>query len=104
MANMAIVRKIAENTLWLFLGRVVIGILHLATMVLLARYLGVADYGKFVFAMAFLAVDDWRLQLQGALAPFNCPHATEISEPHVRWHATIFMLPFLPYNVYPINI
>ncbi len=55
MANMAIVRKIAENTLWLFLGRVVIGILHLATMVLLARYLGVADYGKFVFAMAFLA-------------------------------------------------
>ena len=52
---MAIVRKIAENTLWLFMGRVAIGIIHLVTMVLLARYLGVADYGKFVFAMAFLA-------------------------------------------------
>jgi O-antigen/teichoic acid export membrane protein len=52
---MAIERKIAENTFWLFFGRVLIGILHLATMALLARYLGVANYGKFVFALAFLA-------------------------------------------------
>jgi O-antigen/teichoic acid export membrane protein len=52
---MAIERRIAENTFWLFLGRVLIGILHLVTMALLARYLGVVNYGKFVFALAFLA-------------------------------------------------
>ena len=43
----------------------------------------------------------WRLQLlcvkvpHARSPPFNCPHATEISEPHVRWHATIYTHTYL---------
>ncbi len=38
----------------------------------------------------------WRLTCmvgrpQLSSPPFNCPHATETSEPYVRWHATIYI-------------
>ncbi len=32
-----------------------------------------------------------------SIPPFNCPHATETSEPYVRWHATTCTLLFTSY-------
>jgi O-antigen/teichoic acid export membrane protein len=48
------VRRIAHNTAWLLAGRIFSGAAYLATMTLLARYLGVSEYGKLIFAVTYI--------------------------------------------------
>ena len=52
---MTVGKRIAENTIYLIFGRICAGLFYLITMALLARFLGVAYYGKYTFAIAYLA-------------------------------------------------
>jgi O-antigen/teichoic acid export membrane protein len=47
-------KKISENTVFLILGRICVGALQLLVTALLARYLGVSEYGRYVFALTYV--------------------------------------------------
>ncbi|MBU1177652.1 flippase [Patescibacteria group bacterium] len=49
-------KSMAKNSLWLVIGEVINGLLMFFLTIWLARYLGVAGYGKLTFALSFVAL------------------------------------------------
>jgi O-antigen/teichoic acid export membrane protein len=47
-------KKIIENSLWLIVQPIVLNVISIAVVGYIARTLGQADYGKFVFSIAFI--------------------------------------------------
>jgi len=54
--NLGIRQTIFKNTLWLTLGEAVSQFLRLILIIYVARALGATEYGKFTFALAFIAL------------------------------------------------
>ncbi len=55
-ASPQLARKVTQNTVLVFAGQFFSLAIHLATTVLLARYLGKSDFGNFSFALAWVSV------------------------------------------------
>lgn len=53
---MTTVRRIAKNVAFLFSGDAIAAVLGIILVVFFARYLGAAEYGKYVFAVAFTSL------------------------------------------------
>ncbi|MCQ9205349.1 MAG: flippase [Omnitrophica bacterium] len=52
---MSVAKKVATNTLFLILGKIVTIFVQIIIISLLARYLGVSGYGKYAFVFAYLS-------------------------------------------------
>lgn len=55
LENNSIKQTLIKNTFWLMLGEVISKVLLFINTVLITRYLGVSNYGKYSFAFAFVA-------------------------------------------------
>lgn len=53
---MSSTRKVAKNSLWLIVQPLLLNLISLAATAYIARVLGKVDYGKFIFAFAFVAM------------------------------------------------
>jgi len=51
-----LVKKIALNAVWLLAGKVAAGLINIWTLALIARYLGVDEYGTYAYCLAFFLI------------------------------------------------
>ena len=54
--NLGVRQSIFKNTFWLALEEVISKLLKLILIIYVARILGVTNYGKFIFALAFVSL------------------------------------------------